>query len=71
MTTLLYWRRQVKPAGNQKNTDPITPMRLSHPYDLIIGLDRADKKADLCLLNTATDERQFALIDTSPGLYRC
>jgi transposase len=41
-------------------------MKLPHPYDLIIGLDRSDKKADLCLLNTATDQRQFALIDTSP-----
>jgi hypothetical protein len=27
------------------------------PYDLIIGLDRADKKADLCLLETATGQR--------------
>jgi hypothetical protein len=41
-------------------------MKLPHPYDLIIGLDRSDKKADLCLLNTTTDQRQFALIDTSP-----
>ena len=22
------------------------------PYDLIIGLDRSDQKADLCLINT-------------------
>jgi hypothetical protein len=28
------------------------------PYDLIIGLDRADKKADLCLLDTATGQRK-------------
>jgi hypothetical protein len=41
-------------------------MKLPHPYDLFIGLDRSDKKADLCLLNTTTDQRQFALIDTSP-----
>jgi transposase len=41
-------------------------MKLPHPYDLIIGLDRSDKKADLCLINTGSDERQFAVIDTSP-----
>ena len=25
-----------------------------HPYDLVIGLDRSDKKADLCLIDTHT-----------------
>jgi transposase len=38
----------------------------AHPYDLVIGLDRADKKADLCLLNTATGERRSVVIDTAP-----
>jgi hypothetical protein len=41
-------------------------MQNPHPYDLIIGLDRADKKADLCLLDTRTLERSFFTIDTSP-----
>jgi transposase len=37
-----------------------------HPFDLILGLDRADKKADLCLLNTRTLQRTSLSIDTSP-----
>jgi len=41
-------------------------MKLPHPYDLIIGLDRSDKKADLCLINSLTDQFQLATIDTSP-----
>ncbi len=41
-------------------------MNLPHPYDLIIGLDRADKKADLCLIDTATHQRHSLTIDTSP-----
>jgi hypothetical protein len=36
------------------------------PYDLIIGLDRADKKADLCLLETATGQRRGVTLDTAP-----
>jgi transposase len=36
------------------------------PYDLVIGLDRSDKKADLCLLNVATGERRAVVIDTAP-----
>ena len=36
------------------------------PYDLIIGLDRSDKKADLCLITTATGQRQNQIIDTAP-----
>ena len=35
-------------------------------YDLIIGLDRADKKADLCLIETATGQRRNVVIDTAP-----
>jgi len=35
-------------------------------YDLIIGLDRADKKADLCLIATATGQRRGITIDTAP-----
>ena len=36
------------------------------PYDLVIGLDRSDKKADLCLINTPTGERRGVVIDTAP-----
>lgn len=36
------------------------------PYDLIIGLDRADNKADLCLLETATGQRRIVTLDTAP-----
>jgi transposase len=36
------------------------------PYDLIIGLDRADQKADLCLIETTTGQRRCAVIDTAP-----
>lgn len=36
------------------------------PYDLVIGLDRSDKKADLCLLNVATGQRRAVVIDTAP-----
>jgi transposase len=36
------------------------------PYDLVIGLDRADQKADLCLIETATGQRRTAVVDTAP-----
>jgi transposase len=36
------------------------------PYDLLIGLDRSDKKADLCLIDTATGRHTLQSIDTSP-----
>jgi hypothetical protein len=35
-------------------------------YDLVIGLDRSDQKADLCLLDPRTGQRRTAVIDTSP-----
>ena len=38
----------------------------AHPYDLVIGLDRSDKKADLCLLDPRNGQRRSAVIDTSP-----
>jgi hypothetical protein len=31
-------------------------MNTSHPYDLVIGLDRSDQKADLCLIDPAWPE---------------
>jgi transposase len=41
-------------------------MTPSHPYDLVIGLDRSDIKADLCLLDTRTGLRRSQTIDTAP-----
>jgi len=41
-------------------------MNPSHPYDLVIGLDRSDKKADLCLIDTRTGQRRAQIIDTAP-----
>jgi transposase len=35
-------------------------------YDLLIGLDRSDQKADLCLIDTGTGRRWSQTIDTSP-----
>jgi len=37
-----------------------------HPYDLVIGLDRSDRKADLCLFDTHTGQQTQQTIDTSP-----
>lgn len=36
------------------------------PDDLILGLDRSDKKADLCLLDTRPGARRSVGIDTAP-----
>ena len=41
-------------------------MNTSHPYDLVIGLDRSDTKADLCLIDTHTTQRRNVVIDTAP-----
>ena len=41
-------------------------MNTAHPYDLVIGLDRSDKKADLCLINTHTGQRRSEIIHTTP-----
>jgi transposase len=41
-------------------------MNTPHPYDLVIGLDRSDKKADLHLIDTRTGEHRCAVIDTAP-----
>ena len=42
----------------------------AHPYDLVIGLDRSDRKADLHLINTPSQERRSAVIDTAPEALR-
>jgi len=41
-------------------------MNTPHPHDLVIGLDRSDKKADLHLITTATGQRRSQTIDTAP-----
>jgi len=38
----------------------------SIPYDLVIGLDRSDKKADLYLIDTHTGKQWAQTIDTAP-----
>jgi transposase len=40
-------------------------MNSPHPFDLVIGLDRSDKKADLCLINTASGQRTAQIVDTA------
>ena len=41
-------------------------MDSSPPYDLIIGLDRSDRKADLHLIETSNGKRRSETVDTSP-----
>jgi transposase len=41
-------------------------MNTHHPYDLVIGLDRSDTKADLCLIDTPSGQRRNVVIDTAP-----
>ena len=41
-------------------------MNPSHPYDLLIGLDRSDAKADLCLIDTHTGHSKRLTVCTSP-----
>ena len=41
-------------------------MNTPHPYELVIGLDRSDQKADLCLIDTRTGERRAEVIATTP-----
>jgi len=41
-------------------------MNTSHPYDLVIGLDRSDRKADLHLIDTRAGQHRSATIDTAP-----
>jgi transposase len=41
-------------------------MNSPHPYDLVIGLDRSDQKADLCLIDPRTGQRRSVVIDPAP-----
>lgn len=45
-------------------------MNPATPYDLIIGLDRSDARADLCLIDVPTSQRRRLVIDTSPEALR-
>lgn len=40
------------------------------PYDLVIGLDRSDRKADLHIIETATGQTQSQTLDTAPESLR-
>ena len=40
-------------------------MNASPPYDLILGLDRSDQEAELCLIDTHTGQRRFFVVDTT------
>ncbi|MEO7677053.1 MAG: hypothetical protein ABIV39_09850 [Verrucomicrobiota bacterium] len=41
-------------------------MNTSHPFDLVIGLDRSDRKADLYQIDTRSGKTGKQLINTSP-----
>jgi len=41
-------------------------MNTPHPYDLVIGLDRSDRKADLHLIDTRSGQRRSLTLDTAP-----
>jgi transposase len=64
MTTFLYCRRRVKPIAGA--ITPTNIMNTSPPYDLVIGLDRSDQKADLCFIDTRTGQRRTEIIATAP-----
>lgn len=41
-------------------------MNSSHPFDLVIGLDRSDRKADLYYIHTQSGKTDKRIIDTAP-----
>ena len=41
-------------------------MDTPYPYDLVIGLDRSDRKVDLCLIDPRSDRRRTQILETSP-----
>jgi len=41
-------------------------MNTPHPYDLVVGLDRSDRKADLHLIDTGSGTRRSQTLDTAP-----
>ena len=49
----------------ETKNQPRIPMK-THPFDLIIGLDRSDRKADLHYIDTRTGRRWSQCLDTTP-----
>ena len=45
-------------------------MHTLHPFDLVVGLDRSDRTADLVLIDTHTNQRTHAAIATRPEALR-
>ena len=41
-------------------------MTTTHPYDLVIGLDRSDRKADLHYIDTRSGKQWSQIIETQP-----
>src|SRR4029079_13113585 len=41
-------------------------MTSTHPFDVVIGLDRSDRKGDLHLIDTRTGQTQKQTVATSP-----
>ena len=67
VTTLLYCRRWVKSAENHHpKPQPQNLMNPTHPFDLVIGLDRSDRKANLVLIDTRSGKSEKQIISTSP-----
>lgn len=67
-TTLLYWRRGVKAAEDteKQTSNALKMIQNTIPFDLVIGLDRADRKVDLHLIEVATGNHSQEQIKTSP-----
>src|SRR6266478_3094484 len=68
VTTLLYCRRQVKPAGASTKThkQPNKMIDTNRSPDLVIGLDRSDRKADLHFIDTTTGQTRSETLASSP-----
>ena len=67
--TLLYWRRRVKVArGVAALKLKTTPMETEPVpgFALVIGLDRADQKVDLCQLGASQAASGCSTVSTSP-----
>lgn len=46
--------------------NPSLPMPVAHPFDVVVGLDRSDSKADLHLIETSTGHSRRQTIATAP-----
>jgi len=52
--------------GRVRSRNQTYPMKTTPPFDLVIGLDRSDRKADLHLLHLHSGAEQRQTIPTSP-----